>query len=310
MFSLCVYYLLYMKYTKELLESAAKQSTSVAEVMRIINCPMSGGGHSHISNKLKKYGIDTSHFSSNVEGMLRAAQKRANATKKKPEEILCVSSSEKRIVRKYLHRALQQIGREYKCERCQISSYNDCPITLEVDHINGDWKDNGPENLRYLCPNCHSQTDTSHRKNMKVTNEQILAACKKYDCIYDIAKSLKENTSHSLYSRIRKVAENNGIKIYSYLEKYETIRAPRIEKNQKIVSNPNWRNQPRPNSRKVTRPSKEELEKMINEEPVEVIGKKLGVSGNAVRKWCKHYGIQTKPVGYWTKIFYAKDVDS
>lgn len=295
------YYLLCVKYTREILENAAKHSTSVTEVMQIINCPMSGGGHGHISNKLKKYGIDTSHFKSSVQQLIEGNQKRANAIKKKPEQILCVSSSENRIKRKYLHRALQQIGREYKCERCKISSYNNCQITLEVDHINGDWKDNRSENLRYLCPNCHSQTDTSYRKNMKVTNEQILAACNKYDCIYDVAKSLKENDSHVLYSRIRKVAENNGIKIYSYLEKYGV--------KQKPISNPNWRKQPRPTTRKVIRPSKEELEKIINEEPIEVIGKKMGVSGNAIRKWCKIYGIETKPVGYWAKIFYKKDID-
>jgi len=291
-----------MKYTKEILENAARQADSIYGVMRLVNCPISSGGHCHISARLKKYGIDISHFKSSIQQMIEGNERRNKLLKKKPEEILCISSSEKRIVRKYLHRALQEIGREYKCEKCQISSYNDCPITLEVDHINGDWKDNRSENLRYLCPNCHSQTDTSHRKNMKVTNEQILAACKKYDCISEIARSLKKNAPHSLYSRIRKIAENNGIKIYSYLEKHGV--------KQKPTSNPNWRSEPRPNTRKVTRPSKEELEKMINEEPVEVIGKKLRVSGNAVRKWCKHYKIRTKPVGYWTKIFYAKDIDS
>jgi hypothetical protein len=43
-----------MKYTKEILEDAVKKSTSVMDVLRNINCPMSGGGHSHISRKLKK----------------------------------------------------------------------------------------------------------------------------------------------------------------------------------------------------------------------------------------------------------------
>ncbi|MBW6432320.1 HNH endonuclease [Actinoplanes hulinensis] len=40
------------------------------------------------------------------------------------------------------------------------TSWNDRPLTLHVDHINGDFLDNRPRNLRFLCPNCHSQTST------------------------------------------------------------------------------------------------------------------------------------------------------
>lgn len=46
------------------------------------------------------------------------------------------------------------------------------------------------------------------------------------------------------------------------------------------------------NSRKCQRPTKEELQKMISEMPMLHIGKKYGVTDNAVRKWCKGYGIQ------------------
>lgn len=55
------------------------------------------------------------------------------------------------------------------------------------------------------------------------------------------------------------------------------------------------------------RPSKEELEKMISEMPMTKIGEKYGVSSNAVKKWCKGYGMQLKNrQGYWTKIKYGK----
>jgi Zn finger protein HypA/HybF involved in hydrogenase expression len=70
---------------------------------------------------------------------------------------------------------------EYKCSGCGIVEWNNKSITLEIDHINGDNTDNRIENLRYLCPNCHSQTETYKGKNInsgfiKVTDEELLDA--------------------------------------------------------------------------------------------------------------------------------------
>jgi hypothetical protein len=53
----------------------------------------------------------------------------------------------------------------YKCHVCSISEWNGKPITLHCDHIDGNRNNNILENLRWLCPNCHSQTDTWCIKN-------------------------------------------------------------------------------------------------------------------------------------------------
>jgi hypothetical protein len=53
------------------------------------------------------------------------------------------------------------------CEICGISDWNDKPLECELDHIDGNSSNHKLENLRILCPNCHSQTITFRAKNIK-----------------------------------------------------------------------------------------------------------------------------------------------
>ena len=60
---------------------------------------------------------------------------------------------------------------EYKCDICEnIGEWYGNPLVLQLDHINGKHNDNNLDNLRLLCPNCHSQTDTFAGKNLKQKN--------------------------------------------------------------------------------------------------------------------------------------------
>jgi 5-methylcytosine-specific restriction endonuclease McrA len=56
--------------------------------------------------------------------------------------------------------------KENKCDICDISNWMGKKINCELDHINGDRTDHRIENLRILCPNCHSQTETFRSKNI------------------------------------------------------------------------------------------------------------------------------------------------
>jgi DNA-directed RNA polymerase subunit M/transcription elongation factor TFIIS len=65
---------------------------------------------------------------------------------------------------KWVHRYLSDV-RGYFCEVCGISDHNGKPLKLECDHIDGNHSNNTVKNLRLICPNCHSQTDTYKAKN-------------------------------------------------------------------------------------------------------------------------------------------------
>lgn len=61
----------------------------------------------------------------------------------------------------YLKQRMIQAGFEYRCATCRIGpEWNGEPLTLQVDHENGTSSDNRRGNLRFLCPNCHAQTKT------------------------------------------------------------------------------------------------------------------------------------------------------
>jgi predicted RNA-binding Zn-ribbon protein involved in translation (DUF1610 family) len=141
------------KYTREILQDAVENSDSVAGVLRYLGLPQAGGTHAHIGRTIRRFGLDTSHFHRSQGG-------RTRPNRKSPADIfVTLPAGSRRSKPAQLRRALVEIGRPYRCASCGAGDrWNGQPLTLHVDHVNGDYCDNAEQNLRFMCPNCHSQT--------------------------------------------------------------------------------------------------------------------------------------------------------
>lgn len=152
----------YVKYTREILAEAVTASTSMAGVLRFLGLRVTGGAHAHLRRRIDQFGIDTSHFLG-----FGHARGSVSPRRRLPGEILVLRPAEaKRQAPTVLRRALEESGREYRCAECGIGDvWNGRPLTLQVDHIDGQFRDCRTENLRFLCPNCHTQTSTYAGRN-------------------------------------------------------------------------------------------------------------------------------------------------
>ncbi len=147
------------RWTDEELAEAVAASQSWSEVSRRLGCKPSGGAHRWLKAHVVHRRLDTSHFTS--QGWAKGLKFPGRRTTPLEELLVNGSTATSSDIRR---RLIAEGLRPAKCELCGLEEWYGRPISLELDHINGDHTDNRLENLRIVCPNCHSTTETYCRR--------------------------------------------------------------------------------------------------------------------------------------------------
>lgn len=156
-----------MKYSKENLEKHVKDCITISDLVRKIknSDTISPSSINLVSKKLKEYQIDTSHFI----GSLKSVDNLLHECKSYIDVLVHDESKVNRTKRSLLLKSIEAEGSlKYLCSLCGNNGIHlNKPLLLQIDHIDGNWKNNLITNLRFLCPNCHSQTETYGFKESK-----------------------------------------------------------------------------------------------------------------------------------------------
>ena len=115
-------------------------------------------------------------------------------------------------------------GKKYVCDECGISEWNGQKLSLHLEHIDGDSFNNKIENLKFLCPNCHSVTETYCGRNKntglkKVSDEILLTSLKNNSnirqALIEVGLSPRGGNyvrAHKLLGRMEKLVNSSDLK--------------------------------------------------------------------------------------------------
>lgn len=228
-------------------EKIVKESSSIKEISQKLGYNAHSGTISAIiKQRIQSLQIDISHFT------------QPPAMHRTPENIFTKdSTATQNVLRRYYKKGNYT---PYICSICgQQPTWQGKPLTLILDHINGRNRDNRLNNLRWVCPNCNMQLDTTGSKNKAYKNDQ---------------------TPNTTLSVRKPKQQNHCIDCGKPISKTAT--------RCKECDNKTHRQKP-------TLPcSREELKSLIRTKPFTTIGKMFDVSDNTIRKWCQRYNLPTQ----------------
>ncbi|MBP9782626.1 MAG: HNH endonuclease [Candidatus Pacebacteria bacterium] len=154
------------------LKVAIKNSTSIRQVLKKLNLVQAGGNYEQIKKYIRIHDLDIKHFLGKGSNKGKVIPRKVLIATK---DILVENSDFQSF--KLKQRLFKEGIKKPKCEMCGWARVTeDGRIPVELDHINGKHRDNRIENLRILCPNCHSMQSTHRGRNKKVNNNNARVA--------------------------------------------------------------------------------------------------------------------------------------
>lgn len=295
--------------TEEQWKEIIKNSSSKAEVARKVGRCGGTDFNKRLDKYIKEHCISIEHFTGRYG---------EHGEKYQIQDIFIENSP---VARKVIKEYIAKYNLlEYKCSICgNRGEWLGTSLTLQLDHINGINNDNRLENLRWLCPNCHTQTPTYNGKNKtekKVTNfttQEAIEALLQSNNVHQATKLLGCANGGATWSRLNQIKKDNNIVQIDDIKRQEKKEFDENHISQSCASTHlkqtyYCKKCGRPLStkadycqtcihefqRKCKWPSREELKLLIRTTPFLQIGQKYNVSDNAVRKWCINYGLPSK----------------
>ena len=175
-----------------------KKSSTISEVLFKLGYTVKGNswGYSQVKRRMDDLNLDYSIFKGKS-----AVTKITKLNNVRKEDILKENCKHQRtVLRRYV---IKNNLITYKCAICGCTEWQGKTLSLELDHINGINNDNRLENLRFLCPNCHSQTSTYGSRNQQVNSSE-------YDIPDDLRKMVEEK--YDEVKSVKKVSSILGIR--------------------------------------------------------------------------------------------------
>lgn len=175
-----------------------KKSSTISEVLFKLGYTVKGNswGYSQVKRRMDDLNLDYSIFKGKS-----AVIKTNKLNNVKKEDILKENCKHQRtVLRRYI---IKNNLIPYKCAICGCTEWQGKTLSLELDHINGVNNDNRLENLRFLCPNCHSQTSTYGSRNQQINSSE-------YNIPDDLRKMVEEK--YDEVKSVKKVSSILGIR--------------------------------------------------------------------------------------------------